>query len=111
MTGIRELSRGNEQAALRSFARALADDPCLAALCTARLHLLSREPEQALRTLRSLAEREPGVAEASYLMGVAHRQAFRTFEALRSFREALRLDPSHARAAEALAELTNVDEP
>jgi tetratricopeptide (TPR) repeat protein len=111
LDGIRELSRGNELAALETFSRALDGDASIGALCTARLRLLRREHAKAQEGLEALIEREPGLAEAHFLIGTAHRGQFRTPEAIRSFREALRLDPGHARAALELADLLDVQEP
>ncbi len=111
LDGIRELSRGNEQAALETFARALDEDGTVGALCSARLRILRREPDRAARTLAALIEREPGLAEAHYLLGTAHRGRCCTFEAIRCFREALRLDPGHARAASELHDLLDVQDP
>jgi Flp pilus assembly protein TadD len=111
LDGIRELSRGDERAALETFMGVLDGDATLGALCSARLHILRREPEQAARTLAELIAREPGLAEAHYMLATVHRDGYRTFDAIRCFREALRLDPTHSRAAEGLSDLLDVQEP
>ncbi len=109
--GVWELSRGNEREAMETFTRALSDDPLLGALCSARLHVLARRPAEAQRVLTALIERAPDLAEAHYLLGTVHRSCFRTFEAMRCYREALRIDPEHERAAFELDVLYNVQEP
>jgi tetratricopeptide (TPR) repeat protein len=109
LTGIRELSRGNDLAALETFAGAL--DGSLGALCTARLQMLRREHDEARQTLEGLIEREPEIAEAHYLLGIVHRAGYRTFDAIRCFRQALRLDPWNSRAASELSDLLDVQEP
>jgi predicted Zn-dependent protease len=113
LSGIRELSRGNESAALETFTRALAGmgDTSLEALCSARLLLLRREPAAAACVLDALIAAEPSLAEARFLMGKACQDSGRMFDAVRSYREALALDASDRRAAQALAELLDVQEP
>ena len=113
LSGVRELSHGNEQAALESFTRALADmeDAALGALCSARLHLLQREAAEAIRVLETLTAREPLMAEAHFLLGKAYQERCRLFDAIRSYRTVLSLDPSDQRAAQALDELLDVQEP
>jgi tetratricopeptide (TPR) repeat protein len=113
LEGIRELSRGNEQAALEAFSRALAgaDDPDTAALCAARLLMLRARFDEAGRTLESLAEERPGLAEARLLLGYVYRRQCRFFDAIHSFRAALHLEPGNAVAEAALHELLDVQEP
>ncbi len=111
VTAVRDLSCGNEREALRSFARAFVDTPRVAALCTARMLIMDGNPEAAALILRDVLAEEPGLVEARVLLGMAQRNACRMFEAMATFREALRLDPDNARAADALAELVEVDEP
>jgi cytochrome c-type biogenesis protein CcmH/NrfG len=113
LSGVRELSRGNEGAALETFTRALAGmgDSTLEALCSARLLLLRREMPQATRVLESLRSREPSCAEASFLLGEAYRETGRLFDAVQSFRMAVALDASDRRAAQALTEILDVQEP
>lgn len=61
----------------------------------------------AVRTAVLLLERNlmdyPGSTDAHFGLGRAYRAAGREVEAVASFREALRIDPNHARASEALA--------
>ena len=111
LDGIRELSRGSERGALETFMRVLDESASLGALCSARLHILRREPQLAAQVLAELLEREPGLAEAHYLLGTAYRASYRTFDAIRCFREALRLDPAHSRAASELSDLLDVQDP
>jgi tetratricopeptide (TPR) repeat protein len=113
LDGIRELSRGNEQAALEAFSQALtgADDPDTAALCAARLLVLRRQTDEAGKVLEDLVESRPDLAEARLLLGNVYRDSCRFFEAVRSFRAVLHLDPRNAEAAAALHELLDVQEP
>ena len=109
--GILQLSAGREDAALESFASVLPGESTPWALCSARLHLLRGELAAARVRLEQVIAREPGLAEAYFMLGQVHRAAFRPFEAAACFRAALRLEPGHRRAASALAELLEVQEP
>jgi hypothetical protein len=111
LDGIRALCAGRQEAALESFASALPGESELWALCSARLHLLRGEMHAARVRLEEVVARAPSMAEAHFMLGQVHRAACRTFEAMASFREALRREPSHRRAAAALAELLEVQEP
>jgi tetratricopeptide (TPR) repeat protein len=113
LEGIRELSRGNQEAALEAFGLALedSDDPDTAALCAARLGILRMRFEEAERRLGEVLERRPYCVEALLLLGIAQRGQNRIFDALGSYREALRLDGGNERAAEELRELLEVQEP
>jgi tetratricopeptide (TPR) repeat protein len=112
LEGMRELSRGNEQAALAAFGEALAGtgDPH-AELCNARLLVLRRRYDEAQGVLEELVRCGPGLAEAQVLLGIVYRETYRFFDAVRSFRAALRLDPRNEAAGDALRELLDVQEP
>ncbi len=111
LSGIREFSRGNEGAALEAFACALSGDSVLGALCSARLRILHREHGAARALLEKLIDREPELAEAYFLLGQVHQACFRLFDAIACFRRALALEPADRRAAAALSNLLDVQEP
>jgi Flp pilus assembly protein TadD len=113
VAGIRELSRGNDRTAFAAFERALAGsrDSTLGALCSARFLILDGRLDDARRVLGDLVEKRPDLTEAHYLLGRVHRDSFRMLDAVQSFREALRLDPVDRRAAAALGEILDVQEP
>lgn len=112
LAGIRELSRGNEREALEAFARALeGTEDVTAALCAARRLILERAFGEAAVLLQELVRREPDLAEAHYLLGRAHQRMFQNPEAIRSFRQALALDPGDPRADASLRLLLDVQEP
>jgi Flp pilus assembly protein TadD len=113
LSGLRELSRGNEGDALEAFTRALSGsaDASLGALCSARLLILHGELSAAQKLLEEAVAKEPGLAEAHVMLGQVHKTAYRTFDAARCFRAALALRPDDRRAAAALAELLDVQEP
>ncbi len=109
--GIRELSRGNDGEALEAFTRALEGSSSLGELCSARLHILRREYAAAQVVLERLIGQEPKLAEAHFLIGQVHQANCRLFESIASFRTALALDPDDRRAASALSDLLDVQEP
>jgi hypothetical protein len=113
VAAIRELTRGNEREALESFHSVLsgADDPVTAALCSARLLIINRQFEEAASVLEDLLTRSPATVEAHLLLGIVHRETYRLFDAIGSFRAVLVLEPSNERAGEALRELLDVQEP
>jgi len=120
LSGIRELSRGNDGEALEAFTRALTldptlgaltSDPALGALCSARLHILRRDYPSAQALLERLVARDPGLAEAHFLLGQVFHARCRLFEAIASYRRALQLRPDDPRAASALSDLLDVQEP
>jgi tetratricopeptide (TPR) repeat protein len=111
LSGIRELSCGNEGAALAAFACALSVDSTLGALCSARLHMLRREHAEALALLQELIDQEPDIAEAHFLLGQVYRACCLPFEAVACFRRVLALEPDDPRAAAALSLLLEVQEP
>jgi predicted Zn-dependent protease len=113
LSGIRELSRGNEKEALETFTRALAGmgDASLEALCSARLLLIRRQPMEAVRVLQTLVAQKPALSEAHFLLARAYQDSGRMFDAVRSYRKSLALDPSDRRAALAIGELLDVQEP
>lgn len=113
VSGLRELTQGNEGGALEALARALPEsaDASLGALCSARLLILRGELQGAQRLLEEMVAEEPGLAEAHFMLGQVHRSCYRTFDALACFRTALALRPGDRRAAAALAELLDVQEP
>ena len=111
LSGIREFSRGNEGAALEAFACALSVDSVPGALCSARLRILHREHAAAQALLEKLIDREPELAEAYFLLGQVHQACCRLFEAIACFQRALALQPADRRAAAALSNLLDVQEP
>ncbi len=111
LSGIRELSRGNEGPALEAFASALSLESVLGALCSARLRILRREHAAAQALLEKLIDREPDLAEAHFLLGQVHRSCCRLFEAVACFRRALALEPGDRHCAAALSNLLDVQEP
>ena len=120
LSGIRELSRGNDGEALEAFTRALAADPTpgaqsshsiLGDLCSARLYILRRDYPSAQALLERLVSRDPGLAEAFFLLGQVFQARCRLFEAIASYRRALELRPDDRRAASALSDLLDVQEP
>ena len=113
LEGLVELSRGNDEEALEAFVALLAgsEQSTLAALCAAQLLLRRRDNAAAAALLEELAAREPGLAEAHFLLGQARRAMCRTIEAIRSYREALELDPEHRGARAALEQLACAEEP
>ena len=66
---------------------------------------------EAAAILLAATAREPSLAEAHYLLGLALRGMYRNFDAIRSFRTALTLEPDNAEARMAMDELLNVQEP
>ena len=98
LAGLIAMSRGQDDLALAAFTSLLAaDEPSnLAATCAAQLLLKRRDMKG---------------AEAHYLLGLALRGMYRNFDAIRSFRTALSLEPDNAEARMAMDELLNVQEP
>jgi predicted Zn-dependent protease len=113
LTGLIELSRGSEAAALETFSRLLSDsgESMVAALCSARLLMRRGDPAAAVEILRTLISREPASAEAHYLLGQAYARDYRLTEAIGCYRAALSLSPSDPQARAALDELIDVQEP
>ncbi len=111
LSGIRELSRGNDGEALEAFTEALKGRSPLGDLCSARLHILRRQYAAAQALLENLIGREPDLAEAHFLLGQVHLASCRLFEAIASYRMAVALDPDDQRAASALSDLLDVQEP
>jgi predicted Zn-dependent protease len=113
LTGLIELSRGNDTAALESFCGVLSrsGESTVAALCSAQLLMKRGDPAAAAEILQRLIARAPARAEAHYLLGQAFAQAYRIADAIRCFRAALALSPADLQARAALDELINVQEP
>jgi Flp pilus assembly protein TadD len=113
LQGIRDFSLGNEEEALAAFSHALAgtDDATSAALCSARLLILRRRNDEAVELLEALVDSKPGLADARLLLGTAQKNKGRIFEAMRSFRAALLLDPGNESAESALSEILEAQEP
>jgi Tfp pilus assembly protein PilF len=74
-----------------------------------RARVYMKDPERgkdAERELREIIEEDPSSAEAHHFLGVIARKAGAAKRAQALFRRALELNPHHARAATALAELS-----
>jgi tetratricopeptide (TPR) repeat protein len=105
--GSAHLAAGNYEAAVESFANALAINPRLLHACLGlgQAHEALQDEARALAVYRRCAEVEPASAEPHLALGVLHLRAGRTEQATAELERALALDPANPRAREALRRL------
>ena len=91
---------GNDDKALESFSTLRRESPesLLANFFLAQLCMKRNEFTRALELLEELVRMSPDFAEAHFMMGQALAGLYRNFDAIRSFRRAVELNPEDKRA-------------
>jgi tetratricopeptide (TPR) repeat protein len=91
---------GNDEKAQEAFSilRRESQESLLANYFLAQLYMKRNEHAKALPLLEELVKMNPNFAEAHFLLGEAYAGLYKNFEAIRSFRTAVELNPEDKRA-------------